>query len=84
MLDACAEAELLSTTIPLVAPESFAGTDAALSTFVGGHVGLPVTLTDKTQPAWSVLQVLAEGMGAPLKAWLPMLKKIQSVEVLEL
>ena len=74
----------MSTTIPLVAPESFAGTDAALSTFVGGHVGLPVTLTDMTQPALSVRHALPEGMGAPPKAWAPMLKKIQSVEVLEL
>src|ERR1700730_17166487 len=81
MFDACAEAELLSTMIPLVAPELFAGKDAALLTFIGGHVGFPVTLIEMTQPVLLVRHALPEGMGAPLAALLPTLQKIQAVEV---
>jgi len=50
MLEACAEVEVLSTTIPLVAPAAFPGSVKALVMAAGGQVGFPVTSMDTIQP----------------------------------
>src|ERR1700704_1301781 len=79
MFDVCAAVETLSTIIPLVPPAAFVRTDTALETVVGGHVGVPVTAIDMTQPWLVVRHPLPAGMGLMVFALFPMLKKIQSL-----
>ena len=90
-LEACVEAELLSMTNPLVAPAVFEGAAAECVTAEGGNVNGGVTLMDMMQPLCptvppliDVRQVLPPFIGAPLLALFPMLKKIQSVDVVVL
>jgi hypothetical protein len=82
-LEACEEPELLSMMNPLVPPAEFAGTATACVTAVGGNVNGGVTFRDITQPILSLRQLPA-GIGLPVLALAPILKKIQSVEVVVL
>src|ERR1700676_3189691 len=84
MLEACPEAETLSTTNPLVEPALFAGVGAEKETFAGGHTPAVVRLTDRTQPALSLAHRLSGIGGGDWLAKFPMLKKIQSVAVVVL
>lgn len=82
MLEACAAADTLSGTIPLVAPAACAGKVAVFETAAGGQAGSPATLMDMRQPVAVPEHGPTNGVPAPVFELLPTLKKIQSsVEV---